>query len=155
MNKYLPLANDQKINQHNRSGLDQFDKFVSLAHFLVRRKRTTAHLRTPFHYFQLTSRAITVSLLLPSSVSVVVLWVFSGWRLLVKERKPEKSQRTTANSRHTTLRAQPFSRTYCYWRFERNVRVSNLDTLLPSRLHGDRSPYHSFVFRTLCADFRY
>ena len=66
MNKYLPLANDKKINQHNHSGLDRFDKFVSLAHFLVSKKRTTAHLRTPFHYFQLTSRALTVPLLLPS-----------------------------------------------------------------------------------------
>ena len=46
----------------------------------------------------------------------VVLWFFSVWRLLVKERKAEKSQRTTANSRHTTLRAQPFSRTYSCWR---------------------------------------
>ena len=40
--------------------LDQFDKFVSLAHFPASKKRTTAHLRTPFHYFQLTSRALTV-----------------------------------------------------------------------------------------------
>ena len=30
------------------------------------KNRTTAHLRTPFHYFQLTSRALTVPLLLPS-----------------------------------------------------------------------------------------
>ena len=43
--------------------------------------------------------------------------------------QPEKTQRTTANSRHTTLRVQPFSRTYCGWRCVRNVRVSNLDTL--------------------------
>ena len=48
------------------TGLDQFDKFVSLAHFLVSKKRRTAYLRTPFHYFQLTSRALTVPLLLPS-----------------------------------------------------------------------------------------
>ena len=60
----------------------------------------------------------------------VVSWVFSGWRLLVKGRKLEKSQRTTANSRHITLRAQPFSRTYCCWRCVLNVRVSNLDTLV-------------------------
>ena len=66
MNKYLPLANDQKIIQHNHSGLDQFDKFISLAHFFVSKKRTTAHLRTPIHCFQLTSRALTVPLLLPS-----------------------------------------------------------------------------------------
>ena len=52
---------------HNLSGLGQFDKFVLLAHFPVSKKRTTAHLRTPFHYFQLTSRALTVSLLLPDS----------------------------------------------------------------------------------------
>ena len=52
---------------HNLSGLDQFDKFVSLAHFLVSKKRTTAHLRTPFHYFQLTSQALTMPLLLPDS----------------------------------------------------------------------------------------
>ena len=51
------------------------------------------------------------------------------WRLLVKERKPEKTRRTTANSRHTTLRAQPFSRTYCCWCCVCNIRVSNLDTL--------------------------
>ena len=50
---------------HNLSGLEQFDKFVSLAHFPVSKKRTTAHLRTPFHYFQPTSRALTVPLLLP------------------------------------------------------------------------------------------
>ena len=48
-------------------GLDQFDKFVLLAHFPVSKMRTTAHLRTPFHYFQLTSRALTVPLLLPDS----------------------------------------------------------------------------------------
>ena len=46
---------------------DQFDKFVSLAHFPVSKKRTTARLRTPFHYFQLTSWALTVPLLLPDS----------------------------------------------------------------------------------------
>ena len=66
MNKYLPLANDQNIDQHNHFDLDQFDKFISLAHFFVIKKRTTAHLRTPFHYFQLTRRALTVPLLLPS-----------------------------------------------------------------------------------------
>ena len=44
--------------------------------------------------------------------------------------QPEKTQRTTANSRHTSLRAQPFSCTYCCWRCVRNVRVSNLDILL-------------------------
>ena len=48
------------------------------------KKRTTAHLRTPFYYFQLTNRALTVPL-------------------------------------H-----------------------------LPSRLHGDRSPYYSFVVSTHC-----
>ena len=53
--------------QHNLSGLDQFDKFVSLAHFPMSKKRTTAHLRTRFYYFQLTSRALTVPLLLPDS----------------------------------------------------------------------------------------
>ena len=36
-------------------------------HFPVSKKRTTAHLRTPFHYFQLTSRAQAVPLLLPDS----------------------------------------------------------------------------------------
>ena len=66
MNKYLPLANDQKINQHNLSDLDQFDKFVSLAHFPVSKKRTMTRMRTPFHFFQLTSRALTVPLPLPS-----------------------------------------------------------------------------------------
>ena len=52
---------------HNLSGLDQFDKFVSLAHFSVSKKRTTAHLRTYFHCFKLTSRALTEPLLLPES----------------------------------------------------------------------------------------
>ena len=45
--------------------------------------------------------------------------------------QPEKTQRTTVNSRHTALRAQSFSRTYCCWRCVRNVRVSNLSTLSP------------------------
>ena len=54
--------------------------------------------------------------------------------------QPDKTQRTTVNSRHTTLRAQPFSRTYCCWRCALNVRVSNLDTLRrrskPRRIRG-------------------
>ena len=33
-----------------------------------------------------------------------------------RTHQPEKTQRTTANSRHTTLRAERFSRTYCCWR---------------------------------------
>ena len=45
--------------------------------------------------------------------------------------QPERTQKTTANSRCKTLRAQPFSRTYCCWRCVCNVRVSNLDTLVP------------------------
>ena len=49
--------------------------------------------------------------------------------LKTRSLQPEKTQRTTANSKHTTLRAQPFSRTYCCWRCVRNVPVSNLDTL--------------------------
>ena len=60
----------------------------------------------------------------------VVLWVFSDFLSLTRSLQPEKTQRTTANSRHTTLRAQPFSRTYRCWRCVRNVRLSNLDTLL-------------------------
>ena len=60
---------------HNLSGLDQFDKLVSLAHFPVSKKRTTAHLRTPFHCFRITSRALTVSLLLPDSEKFsMVVW---------------------------------------------------------------------------------
>ena len=59
----------------------------------------------------------------------VVLWVFSVFLSLTRSLQPEKTPRTTANSRHTTLRAQSFSRTYCCWRCVRNVRVSNLDTL--------------------------
>ena len=45
----------------------------------------------------------------------------------------EKTRRTTANSRRTTLHAQPFSRTYCCRRCVRNVRVSNPDTLMETR----------------------
>ena len=43
--------------------------------------------------------------------------------------QPEKTQRTTANSRRKTLRAQLFSHTYCCWRCVCKVRVSNLHTL--------------------------
>ena len=44
--------------------------------------------------------------------------------------QPERTQRTTANSKRKTLRAQPFSRTYrCCLRCVCNVRISNLDTL--------------------------
>ena len=32
MKKYLPLANDQKINQHNHSGLDQFSNLTNSSH---------------------------------------------------------------------------------------------------------------------------
>ena len=60
----------------------------------------------------------------------VVLWVISGFLSLTSSLQPEKTQRTTANSRRKTQRAQPFSRTYCCWRYVRKVRVSNLDTLL-------------------------
>ena len=59
----------------------------------------------------------------------VVLWDFSGFLSLTSSLQPEKTQRITANSRHTTLRAKPFSRTYCCWRYVRIVRVSNLDIL--------------------------
>ena len=64
---FFPSNVGSRTRLHNHSGLDHFDKFVSLALFPVSKKRTTAHLRTPFHYFKLTSRALTVLLLLPDS----------------------------------------------------------------------------------------
>ena len=42
----------------------------------------------------------------------------------------ERTQRTAANRKRTTLRAQPFSHTYYRWRCVRNVCVSNLNTLI-------------------------
>ena len=69
---------------HNLSGLDQFDKFVSLAHFPGNKKRRTAYLRIPFHYFQLTSRALTVPLLLPDSEKFLMA-VWSPYYSFVNE----------------------------------------------------------------------
>ena len=59
------------------------------------------------------------------------MWFLAHARSAVGARilQPEISQRTTANSRRKTLRAQPFSRTYSCWRCVCNIRVSNLDTL--------------------------
>ena len=55
-----------------------------------------------------------------------ILW----FSLLDKEPSTrERTQRTAANSRRTALCAQPFSCTYCCWRCECNVPVSNLDIL--------------------------
>ena len=59
----------------------------------------------------------------------VVLWDFSNFLPLTRSLQPEKTQKTTAYRRHTTLRAQPFSRMYCCLRCVRNVRVSNLETI--------------------------
>ena len=62
--------------------------------------------------------------------------VRSGSLSFLWMKAPCQGERTTANSRHTTLRAQPFSRTYCCWRCVRNVRVSNLDTLFQVSFNG-------------------
>ena len=89
MNKYLLLANDQKINQHNHFGLDKFHNLTNSSHshiFLwVRRGqlRTCALLST-------TSNLQTGHLLCRWSCQVVYmkigLLIIPSWRLDISKK---------------------------------------------------------------------
>ena len=86
----------------------------------------------------------------------VVLWEFSGFLSLTRSLQPEKTQRTTAYRRHTTLRAQSFWRTYCGWRCVRNVRVSNMHTLVAccAKIENYVSPHFVLKWRQADAKFK-
>ena len=92
----------------------QFIVIVSLAHFPVSKKRTTAHLRTPFHYFQLTNRALTVPLLLPDSEKFpMAVWspYYSFVVLSGSTAIGWLHQEYTMSSKH--LWGGPFTSTFC------------------------------------------
>ena len=79
----LSLPSDERLSLARVSARGKH-VLVSLAHFPVSKKRTTAHFRTPFHYFQLTSRTLTVSLLLPDSEKILMTVWSPYYSFLVK-----------------------------------------------------------------------